>query len=198
MSFWNVLKVSASFILLGYLSIAIVSGVISAISTGNFEPILKNTLGILVDSDNAAYSATQEIIDTNKHALQPDKYSDGYLIYLKHKIVMNFAIMFLVIYSLYKLFSFLSGIHADDPSTKVMIIGFAILSYFVLSAIYNVLLYLFFKQPGQNILWNLIPLKGAASSLYHIFEIFSIQAPSISLTATETSVANITNATGAV
>lgn len=179
MSFWNVLKVASSFIVLGYLSIALATGLIIFVSTGQLKPLLDNTLGIIIAPDERAYSAVQELIDVKAHERNPEKYTNEYLLYLRHQIVLDLAIAFLVIYGLYRLFSFFSGIHEGDPSTRIMIIGFAILSYFTLGAIYQVLMYIFFKTPGQNLLFDVIPMKGLVSSIFHAPTVFSVQAPAI-------------------
>lgn len=148
-------------ILLGGLILNAGSAFLQWRETSNWRPLLDSTLGIVLNSDNAAYQYEQELLHPSTTT-----YTDEYVKSLRFLILRNLGIMVLVVAGLYSLIMYMQGQQEMMPTmqTKLLMLGVALMLYVIMGTVYGAIVFMtdpsspdFLTKEGM---WHLVPLKG--------------------------------------
>jgi len=101
----------------------VVNGVYIWYTTGDKEPLIENTLGVLFASDNNLYKNINDLVLSKEKKYESEIEKRDYLRYLRMEIVKNLFILFIVFYALFITFKFLLGlIGKKEPTAFIFLI----------------------------------------------------------------------------
>jgi len=119
----KIFSISVLLFLLSGALFQIINGAYIWYDTGDKEPLIENTLGILFASDHNIYKNINDLVLSEDKKYESDEEKENYQKYLRMEIIKNIFILLMLFYFFFIVFRFLLGlIGKKDPTSFIFLI----------------------------------------------------------------------------